>query len=466
MKWIAVVVLVCAPAVSCAAAADRDWYTLTIDAQRVGYAWHETRIDAGEHIHSQVMRVYISQLRHSSLIETTTEVARDPSGAPIRIRVQLVNGTDHSGWTGKIANDGRSMEAVTAAKARRKVNLPANLLWPDQLPDTLRRFAAGGTVRTQFKLLDTSTASAVDAVAERVADADLNGTRVRVTVAVPGNSPRVESWWIDAKSRVTRRERLLYGAPLRWENCERNCGAGVAKPFDLMARLIVASPNRIPQNALGGPIRYVISRSDGVAPRLPVTNEQDVVADGQVSVVTICTVCGRTIPPTDAERRKYLASNAWVQTSAKEVQDFSRRNSGKGTPQQVMTELVDAVRSHMTGEVDFLGYASATQALASRSGDCGEFSVLLAAAARARGIPTRLVVGLVYAGRFSGKKDVFSPHVWVQAWTGDRWTSYDAGLERFDATHIALGVGDGDPRVTDSVASAGQWRIEKLGLVK
>jgi transglutaminase-like putative cysteine protease len=223
--------------------------------------------------------------------------------------------------------------------------------------------------------------------------------------------------------------------------------------------------DRIPQSALDGPIRYVISRA-GATPGIPVTGEQDVAADGLTSVVTVCKTCGKAAHITDGERRNYLASNAWVQTSAPEVQSFARRNSGKGAPHQVMMQLVDAVRNHMTGEVDYLGYASATQALATRAGDCTEYSVLLAAAGRARGIPTRIVVGLVYAGRFSGKKDVFSPHTWVQAWTGDRWTSYDAGLEKFDASHIALAIGDGDPRRTDGNASVGQWRIEKLGLVK
>jgi transglutaminase-like putative cysteine protease len=466
MRWIATVLLACGSTTLSAAAADREWYTLTIDGQRIGHAWHETRTTSGERIDSQVMRVSVSQLQQASLIETTTEVARSPSGAPMRVRVQLVNGTERNGWTGKPSDDGRSMEVVTDAKVRHKVNLPTNLLWPDQWPDTLRRFAAGSTSRTQFRVLDTSTASVVDAIAERSGETGTEGTRVRVTTNVPGSAPRVESWWIDSRARIARRERTLYGAPMRWDACEKNCNAGVAKPFDLMARLVVASPNRIPQSALDGPIRYVISRSDGIAPRLPVTNEQDVVVDGQTAVLTICRTCGKTVPPSDAERRNYLASNAWVQTNAREVREFARRSSGNGTPRQIMAQLVDAVRNHMTGEVNFLGYASATQALAGRSGDCGEFSVLLAAAARARGIPTRLVVGLVYAGRFSGKKDVFSPHVWVQAWTGDRWTSYDAGLERFDATHIALGLGDGDPRNTDSVASAGQWRIEKLGLVK
>jgi len=93
--------------------------------------------------------------------------------------------------------------------------------------------------------------------------------------------------------------------------------------------------------------------------------------------------------------------------------------------------------------------------------------VLLAASARSRGIPARVVSGLVYTDRFSGKKEVFSPHTWVQAWTGKRWTSYDAGLGEFDATHIALAVGTGDPRETAPRSDAlNPWRIERIGLVR
>ncbi|HEY6941538.1 hypothetical protein, partial [Dokdonella sp.] len=39
----------------------------------------------------------------------------------------------------------------------------------------------------------------------------------------------------------------------------------------------------------------------------------------------------------------------------------------------------------------------------------------------------------------------FTPHMWVQAWDGRRWTSYDAALGRFDSSHIAISVGDGTP---------------------
>jgi hypothetical protein len=108
-----------------------------------------------------------------------------------------------------------------------------------------------------------------------------------------------------------------------------------------------------------------------------------------------------------------------------------------------MLALREGVRARMDGAIDFSRYDSAAQALARRSGDCTEAALLLAAAARARGIPARVVYGVAYSSRFTGQSHVFSPHMWVQVWDGARWRSFDAALERFDAGHIALVVGDG-----------------------
>ena len=93
-----------------------------------------------------------------------------------------------------------------------------------------------------------------------------------------------------------------------------------------------------------------------------------------------------------------------------------------------------------------LGYGSALEALKSRRGDCTEYAVLLAAMGRAAGIPTRVVSGLVYARNFEGQNYVFVPHVWVHAWTGAGWESFDAALGRFDSTHLAFATSDdGNP---------------------
>ena len=45
------------------------------------------------------------------------------------------------------------------------------------------------------------------------------------------------------------------------------------------------------------------------------------------------------------------------------------------------------------------------------------------------------------------------PHSWTLAYVDGRWRSFDLALEAFDATHIALTVGNGDAR---SIAAASQ----------
>ncbi|MCB1058085.1 MAG: transglutaminase domain-containing protein, partial [Acidobacteria bacterium] len=53
-------------------------------------------------------------------------------------------------------------------------------------------------------------------------------------------------------------------------------------------------------------------------------------------------------------------------------------------------------------------------------------------------IPSRVVVGLVYAGA-TDQGGRMVPHAWVEAWAGD-WVALDSALHapRVDATHLAM----------------------------
>jgi len=88
-----------------------------------------------------------------------------------------------------------------------------------------------------------------------------------------------------------------------------------------------------------------------------------------------------------------------------------------------------------------VGYASALEVVRGREGDCTEHAVLAAALCRAVGLPARVTTGLAYLPA----RNAFGPHAWVQVHIGGRWFSLDAALAGFDAGHIALGFGDGDP---------------------
>jgi len=92
-----------------------------------------------------------------------------------------------------------------------------------------------------------------------------------------------------------------------------------------------------------------------------------------------------------------------------------------------------------------VGFASATEVARSREGDCTEHGVFLASLLRARGIPARVVSGLIYADSFAGSQNIFGYHMWTQALLdidgAKRWVDLDATLPAShpaDATHIAV----------------------------
>jgi hypothetical protein len=77
---------------------------------------------------------------------------------------------------------------------------------------------------------------------------------------------------------------------------------------------------------------------------------------------------------------------------------------------------------------------SARETLKSESGDCTEHAVLFCAFARALGIPSREVCGLVFTG------DSFGYHAWAEAWCGS-WVPVDATVNRVGvpACYMELG---------------------------
>ena len=208
--------------------------------------------------------------------------------------------------------------------------------------------------------------------------------------------------------------------------------------------LLIPSPYRMSRQARMGTIRYRLRFDEGAAWFWPETGEQRVRSERGIDVLTICRDCGREGAPTTAELDFYRRPNAWVQSDDAVLIGFSRRAKA-GSVATRMDRLVIAVRERLSGPIDYVRYMDAREAYDARSGDCTEFALLLAALARARGIPTRVVAGVAYGSRFLGTPHAFGPHMWVQAWTGQRWESFDAGLDDFDAGHLALAIGDGSP---------------------
>lgn len=103
-----------------------------------------------------------------------------------------------------------------------------------------------------------------------------------------------------------------------------------------------------------------------------------------------------------------------------------------------------------------LSVPNALETLSNLVGDCNEHAVLLAALARAAGIPAQVEVGLVYQG---GR---FYYHAWNVLFIGT-WVTADAVMDQMpaDVTHIRFARGEADQQI-DLIGVIGKVRLTVL----
>jgi hypothetical protein len=98
----------------------------------------------------------------------------------------------------------------------------------------------------------------------------------------------------------------------------------------------------------------------------------------------------------------------------------------------------------------FVSLPDALEALQKKQGDCNEHAALYTALARAAGIPTRTVVGLVYSDILqSNQVPGFFYHAWVEVFTGQQWIAIDPTWNQIpaDVTHLAFVEGGADQQI-------------------
>ena len=457
------------PLLLCACAAHAQvvhWYTLAADGVRTGFVRSERRAAAEEIVESETVTLDVRELGRTARLQRRIVFRHDTAGNALSFDYEMNSGTTREAWHGTFDRGRLRIQPSATHASDAVLELPAETTFT---PDWSRRFETlwkGQQTTLDVVAFDAQHRSAGLLRARVVAD-DESGRHVRV--AADEGDIAGEDFWFDTDGNLLRAEEPLFGALVTWTPCAHDCDGDVEAPLDFMSRLVVHSPVRIPDWFRQRTLRFVLTRTDGTPAAVASTDEQAVAFDAHRSaVLTICAHCGAVEHPTADELARYLAPNAWVQSDNAEIRALARNTVSPTVPVEArMRKLVKLVKQRMHGSNDFLGYGDAIGALHSGNGDCTEFSVLLAAFARSQGIPTRIVVGLAYSDRFSGKKDVFSPHVWVQSWDGRRWTSYDAGLGEFDSTHIALAVGSGEPdEISRTTAQLPLLRIEKAGVVR
>ena len=154
-----------------------------------------------------------------------------------------------------------------------------------------------------------------------------------------------------------------------------------------------------------------------------------------------------------------LKSTPFIQSDHPKIRQKLAEIVGPGDPDGVKADKLVAWVHKNIEKRPVLSVPNALETLENRIGDCNEHAVLLAAFARAAGLPAEVEAGVVYMrGRFFY-------HAWNVFYLRDRggWMTADAVLGQMpaDVTHVRFVRGEAD-RQLDLVGLIGRLKLEIL----
>jgi hypothetical protein len=248
------------------------------------------------------------------------------------------------------------------------------------------------------------------------------------------------TFWIDQSGQILKSHTNLLGGMTSYRTTEAAAKAPNGQ-FDLLAATIMRVTQPIPDSEKARDIVYRVQATDAdVKSLLPTDQRQTLSVNGRgTAVLEVKTDGTQTGQPGSATvNEEFLRPNPLINSDDPVIQEKMREAVGERTdPWLKAIAIENWVHKYINNGRNFeTAFASASEVVRTRTGDCSEHGVLTAALCRAAGIPTRCVVGLVYVDKFKG----FGPHLWNEVYVNGRWVAIDATWDQaqVDATHIKI----------------------------
>lgn len=161
---------------------------------------------------------------------------------------------------------------------------------------------------------------------------------------------------------------------------------------------------------------------------------------------------------TQQPKEAYLKPADKIESDAPEIAAQAKQlGEGAKSPEELARRLAAWTAEWLKDTVDDGG--GATASFKSKSGNCQTHARLYTALARAAGIPTRFVSGLVHQ---EGKGFLY--HSWAESFVGGHWVAVDPTYNQLpaDPTHIKLLEGHLPEDMTPIIAIIGRIRMTIL----
>lgn len=471
-------------------AVEERWSVQELGGRPCGRSYE--RVDEGSAEHAGLVRTVsrvemrFRRLSQETRVELESTFVETAAGDPVEAtvvqgkgeRVRYVFARDGASWSAAVERGGGA--------AAERIAVPGEFLTPREAAAFVAARHKAGAARIEFRTVDAQSGLAVAEVAmvrgaeERrtVADRALRAVRYATTnslVPVPGSELVDEAGRsIESTVRFPGLGELSVRLATRAE-ADR---AYDEATFDLLAGTFVRTP-AIARYATRERLSFTVrSDADGVAD-LPSAGAQVASRiDARTQRVEVDVRRGSAPEAGDATDARWLRATELMDFGHEAVRELlaQARLPEGARDGEVAESLRELVHGHLRRKDMATAFGSASEAARTRSGDCTEHGVLLAALLRAKGIPSRVASGLVYVPAMDGQGPGFGWHLWTQALVappdggdGRAWIDLDATIggagRGFHAAHILVATSDlaggaTDPAFARAVALLGGTTIE------
>ena len=422
------------------------WMGLYMNGRKVGYSNFEMkRVDSGfELIDRSVLR--LRMLDRDQKIFAQTTAATDATHALRSFKVRLQSDIGRFQLKGEVRSGEVLIDLNVGGKNdRRRFPLDQPIFLPSALRASMVAAGLEAGASRKAAIFDAASLTTEPVVVrttgvEELAVAGGVVDAWRIVESFRGMETTV---WLGRDGRVLREEGPLGLVAVREDRqtaTEEGWSEGAL--VDLMDAVAVPVRAAIGDARERRELRLRIGGIDKI--KLPEDQRQSLRAGVLTVRREIETAQGTfALPSQDRRWREDLLATAFVQSDHPRIHEVAKRALSGSTD---ALEAALRLRRWVYDNLEKRAVASipnALQVLEMGAGDCNEHAVLFAALARAVGLPTRIVAGLVYS------EGVFLYHAWNEVWLGTGWVSVDTALDQMpaDATHIKVIEGEPDRHV-------------------
>lgn len=430
---------------------EEHWYGVTIDGAKSGWAKEVVEVEDNLLRTTKTQEMTLSRGGMVISIKITSEFIETNEGVPITVKsIQEAMGqSSETRWVFK--KDNIEMTSIAGGKP---------ILKSIDLPDT--EWLTPQSVRRLFvsKLKD-----GVDEITYQTMSPELGPKVVTILMTklgeeerdILGQSKSVTSW--ETTNDIMPMVGIeTYAADGLGVESKMNAGIGVFRSTimsqhealsplneipELMVSLFVEPNVPIQNDASQKTLTLKVKTRDGSKLSLPTTGAQRAtqLEDGSV-LLEINLDAPSSATQVELQNAAYLAASALCDgtdeaVAAIAMQAIQHLPDDASDLEKALT-LRQKVFDYIEDKGMSTAFASASQTARDKKGDCSEHGVLLCGLLRAVGIPSRGVMGMVYALEIRPPNGVFAWHMWSQALVDGRWIDLDATLlVPYNVGHVA-----------------------------